>query len=57
MKITVKELYEKYDKIQLGYASDEIADYTDMLKYYPIEEQQKYKAIGMEIALVASAKI
>lgn len=45
------ELYNSFDKISLGYDSDDIANPSDMEKYYSIEEQEKYGVIGIEIKL------
>lgn len=46
------ELYQKFDKVSLGYRADEDADYRDMEKYYSIEEQEKYGVVGIEISLL-----
>ena len=38
---TFKELYQKFDKLELGYTSFEVADYHDMDKYYTQEKKEK----------------
>ena len=47
-----KELYPKFNKCCLGYKENEVASYKDMQAFYPIEEQQKYGVIGIEIELL-----
>ena len=47
--LDLKELYKNYDKKDLGYKEDEEASYQDMEKFYSIEEQNKYKVVGIEI--------
>lgn len=49
---TFKELYQKIDKLELGYTSFEIADYHDMDKYYSQEMQEKYGVVGIGIELL-----
>lgn len=44
-----KELYNNFDKEELGYAKDEEASYKDMEKYYSKEEQNKYGVVGIKI--------
>lgn len=44
-----EELYKNFDKISLGYSVDAKASYQDMEKYYSLEEQNKYGALGIEI--------
>ena len=46
------ELYKHFDKVKLGYKESEIADPSDMEKYYSKEEQQKYGIVGIEIKLI-----
>ncbi len=46
------ELYKKFNKINLGYAENEIAKPEDMLEYYSKEEQEKYGVVGIEIKLI-----
>lgn len=47
-----EELYKHFDKIQLGYNEDEIANPDDMNIYYSKEEQDKYGVVGIEIKLI-----
>lgn len=47
-----EELYKNFDKIKLGYKEREVAKSSDMLKYYPQSEQQKYGVVGIEIKLI-----
>lgn len=49
---TFKELYQKIDKLELGYTSFEVADYHDMDKYYSQEKQEKYGVVGIGIELL-----
>ena len=46
------ELYKYYDKQRVGYASDEVANPDDMLKYYTKEDILKYGVLGIEIKLI-----
>lgn len=46
-----EELYKHFDKITLGYRSDEVAHPSDMEKYYSKEEQEKHGVLGIEISL------
>lgn len=50
--ISFEELYKNFDKIKLGYKEWEVAKSSDMLKYYPQSEQQKYGVVGIEIKLI-----
>lgn len=43
------ELYQKFDKIVLGYKEDEVANPDDMNKYYPKEEQEQFGVVAIEI--------
>ena len=43
------ELYDKFDKLRLGYNEDEIAKPEDMEQYYSKEEIDKYGVVGIEI--------
>lgn len=43
------ELYQKFDKESLGYGPDEIANPSDMLKYYSADDIKKYGVVGIEI--------
>lgn len=47
-----KELYKHFNKISLGYNQDEVANPSDMEKYYSMEEQEKYGVLGIEISLI-----
>ena len=49
---TFKDLYNMFDKTKLGYKTNEIAHPDDMQTFYPIEEQQKYGVVGIEIELL-----
>ena len=42
-------LYKDFDKKDLGYEENEIADPKDMEEYYPQEEQDKYGVVGIKI--------
>ena len=46
------KIYEKFDKVKLGYAENEDANPADMQQFYPIEDQQKYGVVGIEIELI-----
>lgn len=45
-------LYPHFSKEALGYLPCEDADPKDMEVYYPLEQQQKYGILGIEIALI-----
>ncbi len=49
-----KELYESIPLLRCGYTEDNIssASYTDMEKYYTVEEQSKYGVVGIEIKVI-----
>ena len=47
-----EDLYNKFDKVSLGYNEDETASASDMLDYYPIEEQNKFGVLGIEIKVL-----
>lgn len=49
-------LYADYDKKDLGYADNEIADPKDMEKYYPLAEQHKNGVVGLEFRLLQVAR-
>ena len=40
-----------FDKVKLGYGENEVANPKDMQEFYPIEEQEKYGVVGIEISL------
>lgn len=44
-----KELYKNFDKVDMGYNEDDIADAKDMEEYYSPEEQSKYGVLGIKI--------
>ena len=43
------ELYTSFDKHDLGYKDDEVANPNDMAKYYSEEQRQKYGALAIKI--------
>ena len=47
-----EDLYNKFNKVSLGYAKQEVAVYTDMSKYYSNEDIEKYGVVGIEIKLI-----
>lgn len=47
-----EELYNNFNKVDLGYEENKIANSSDMEKYYSKEEQQKYGVVGIEIKLI-----
>ena len=47
-----QDLYNMFDKVKLGYEENEIANPNDMQQFYPVEEQQKYGVVGIEIELM-----
>ena len=47
-----KDLYDRFDKVKLGYGENEVANPEDMQEFYPIEEQQKYGVVGIELELI-----
>ena len=49
---TFEGLYAAFDKMRLGYLSDEIASPDDMEKYYPKEEIAHYGVVGLELKLL-----
>lgn len=46
------ELYRKLPMNKCGYKQNEIPDPNDMLEYYSKEQQEKYKAVSIEIKLI-----
>ncbi|MEE3343396.1 MAG: ASCH domain-containing protein [Bacilli bacterium] len=44
-----EELFKHFDKKDLGYAEDEIANPADMEAFYSKEEQDKYGVVGIKI--------
>ena len=47
-----EDIYNKFDKVLLGYAEHEIALYTDMEQYYLPTEIEKYGVVGIEIRVI-----
>ena len=47
-----EELYKHFDKKELGYSEDEVADPNDMLIYYPKDKIEKYGVLGIKIKLL-----
>ena len=48
------ELYKNYDKKDLGYSNDEIANPKDMLRYYSEEDIKDYGVIAIKIKEVGT---
>ena len=48
-----QELYKKLPLLKCGYTSNDVAvaSYTDMEKYYTVEQQQAYGVVGIELAI------
>ena len=49
---TFADLYNKFNKVQLGYKKTETAKPEDMEFFYSKEEQQKFGVVGIEIELI-----
>lgn len=47
-----KELYQKFDKIKLGYMENDIPNYSDMEKYYSQTDMKSYGVVGIEIKVI-----
>ena len=47
-----EELYKNHDKISIGYALEEEANYTDMYQYYSSLEVDKYGTLAIEIKVI-----
>ena len=45
-----EDLYNNYNKIELGYKEDEIANPSDMLNYYSKKDIKKYGVLAIEIS-------
>lgn len=43
-----EELYKNFDKVEMGYDEENIADPKDMEEYYSPEEQSKYGVLGIK---------
>ena len=48
-----EELYKNFNKIQLGYYENQIANARDMEEYYSKEDIKKYGVIGIEIKVLS----
>ena len=46
------DLYNKFNKIQLGYNKNEDAKPEDLEQYYPEEEVKKYGVVGIELKVI-----
>lgn len=46
------ELYKHYNKLEIGYSEDEIADPADMYQYYSKEKIDQYGALAIEIEII-----
>lgn len=44
-----EELYKHFNKIEMGYKEDEVANFLDMEQYYSQEEQKKYGVLGIRL--------
>ena len=49
---TFKDIYDKFDKVKLGYSENETAKPEDMQAFYTIQEQEKYGVVGIEIEVM-----
>lgn len=47
-----EELYKHFNKMEMGYDENEVANPKDMELYYSKEEQEKYGVVGIEMKLV-----
>ena len=48
------ELYQHHDKILLGYEEHEIANSSDMLRYYSRDDIDKFGVIGINLKVIKS---
>ena len=46
------ELYQRHDKMSIGYEENEKANPEDMLAYYSAEDVQRYGVVGIELKIV-----
>lgn len=46
------ELYESFDKTQLGYANDEMSNPDDMLQYYTQQNVDKYGVVAFGVQVI-----
>lgn len=49
---TFADLYNNFNRVQLGYTENETAKPEDMEYFYSKEDQQKYGVVGIEIELI-----
>lgn len=49
---TFAELYANFEKEQIGYESDEIAEPEDMEQYYSKEKIEEFGVVGIEIEVI-----
>lgn len=47
-----KDLYNNYNKLDIGYYENETADYRDMLEYYKKEDIDRLGVVAIEIKVV-----
>ena len=47
-----KEVYEKFDKVSLGYETKEKAHYKDMQQYYSEENIKKHGVLAIKIKVI-----
>lgn len=47
-----EELYKNHDKLSIGYKEDEVANYSDMYKYYAKDKIDKYGVLGIQIEMI-----
>lgn len=52
-----KELYQHFDKTEMGYDKETPADPKDMEQYYSKEEQEKYGVVGIKIKIIKNYKV
>lgn len=48
------ELYQQHGKVLLGYEEHEIANSSDMLKYYSRDDIDKFGVIGINLKVIKS---
>ena len=47
-----EELYKNHDKLSIGYKEDEVANHSDMYKYYAKDKIDKYGVLGIQIEVI-----
>lgn len=47
-----EELYKHHNKLSIGYKEDEVANYSDMYKYYSKDEIDKYGVLAIQIEVI-----